>query len=262
MIKQSMFLFVLFLGTLSLPALSSERSLDSVSICDDDDEWPPYTFYERKNGHKTDRLTGYSVELVGEIFRDEDVAFQISLQPWKRCYENVKQGKVNMFLSGTVTDKRNQDFYISKPAYTTHGYYFYSTKFYPQGLKIKSLEDLKSYRIGGRLGCNYTPYGIDETLLRVSTFSFQSLVQCLNINRCDLFLEKIELLTGHAFVNSNVFSDQALGYAPIPGAAPETFHIMFTKSTKGLRLKSIIDAGIGRMEEDGRLKGLHDKYIR
>jgi polar amino acid transport system substrate-binding protein len=260
MIKRVL-LFLCIFFCYSTPLMATDFRNETIKICNDVAEWPPYTYFVRLNGNKTQKLAGFSVELVHEILNREGVDYEITMLPWKRCLANVEYGKTEMLLDATYNKNRDKKYYISKPCYITNAYYFYSKKHHPEGLNIKTLEELEQYRIGGRLGFNYKPYGIEDSELHSTTNTFQSLIDVVHSNRCDLFIEKLEVLVGFFSVNGHNLSDSDLAYAPLPEIEPEPFYFMFTRNDRGRKLKAIIDNGIDRLEKNGHLQELLKKHV-
>jgi polar amino acid transport system substrate-binding protein len=258
----SLYVVILF-QLLSITAINAETLFNNtiINICNDIEEWPPYTYYQRNNGKKSSELVGFSVELVNEIFSRQNIDYTITLLPWRRCTNNVLLGKQPMLMDASLNSERAESYYISKPVYSTSSYYFYSKKHSPEGLEIASLSDLKRYRICGRVGYNYKTYGVADGEIAPKTHTFEALVLALHVNRCDLFLEKYEVISGYSTVKTNLLADKELGYKLVPGVEHDDFYFMFTKNETGRKLKQTIDEGLDILRKNGRLQQLRDKYM-
>ena len=112
---------MLLLGCVSSFAYAALPS--SIKICDDGDEWPPFSYYQRDDGTKTKQVVGYSVDYIQSILDKQKVAFSLELLPWKRCLADVKEGARAMLLSASRTPEREKDYLISKPYYAMTGIY-------------------------------------------------------------------------------------------------------------------------------------------
>ena len=77
-----------------------------VRLCDDANEWPPYTFHRRVQGQRSAELTGYTVEVLRLIAQRRGFELRIEMLPWKRCVEAVRHGEVLGFLNAIVTPER------------------------------------------------------------------------------------------------------------------------------------------------------------
>lgn len=100
-------------------AQASALRQSPVPICDDANERQPYTYFERQQGRRSGRLTGYSVELLRLILDKHGIAFRVDLLPWKRGLEAVARGQDHLMqLNATRNPAREQDFLFSLPTYS------------------------------------------------------------------------------------------------------------------------------------------------
>jgi len=252
-------LFILLLGVQSV---SSELLVgQTVNICDDQSEWPPFSYYERINGKKTNRLTGFSVDVFQEIFGPHGFDVDIRLIPWKRCMHEVAQGeRFYMFLSGSFNEDRAASYYLSRPYYSTRPYYFYSREEHPDGLDIKNSKDLKNFRVCGISGYNYADYGLDLDEIDATATDYETLKLKIIRNRCDLFIENIEVMAGFSKIGIDFLADEDLGHAAVPEMEPYQFHMMFTRNALGKKLQSIVNEGLTELERSGKLRELIEFY--
>jgi polar amino acid transport system substrate-binding protein len=273
--KQLIYIFVgcLIAGTLS--AQSENLKGKTISICDDGAEWPPYTYYERENGEKTEELVGYSVDVIREIFTKYGIKFTLAIIPWQRCQNEVDIGtKYQMFLSGGLDPGRIKRYHISQPYYFTSLYYFWSNKNHPNGLDISNksmkaaLWDLTNkYKMGNIFGYGMGPLtslGLDISKVDTGAKDYKALKVKILKGRVDNFQESMEILSGLAAIGStDIVNDPDITYAPLPHATPRGFQMMFTKQKKiGLQLRDLVDREITHMRAIGRLDELMKKYIK
>ncbi len=246
----------IIIGTV-LPTLAENLQDKTIHITDDDGEWPPYVYYKWINGKKSTEIVGFSVDVVKEILSKNDINFTITLLPWKRALLCVEYGeKYQIILAGTYNKERAEKYYISNPYFTTSAYYFYSKKHNPNGLNIKKKADYKKYKVAGLRGYNYTNYGLNKDDIDNYLGNYGSMIEYLHLNRCDVFIESIEVFIGFSIIGKNYLADPDLGYGTTGDISSEAFHMMFTKKEVGKELKRIIDEGILEMEKSGRLDEL------
>lgn len=233
----------------------------TLAICEDQDEWPPYSWLERKNGQKTDKVVGYAMDVIDSIFARHGIQYKISLIPWSRCLAELRQGQqYQMALNLSWSEERANTYLLSRAYYSTTNYYYYSRKKYPNGLPINSVADLKQYPACGILGYNYTTYGFKPGEIDQSAKSFESLIAKLHLGRCALFLEKNEVMAGFGAIGKPYLDDENLGRAPVPGMVPTPFHLGISRAMpQGLALQALLDREIGLMEESGQLQALWKK---
>lgn len=239
----------------------------SISICDDANEWPPYTYFERVEGNKSSKVVGFSIDVLDEIFARHQIRYTITMLPWARCLLEVKKGKhYQMVLDITAGPEREAMFWLSRPVYFTNTYYFYSRKKFPQGLNILAMADLKAYRVCGIHGysVNYTgfrdffkPGEVDQ-----GTKDYKALIAKLHAQHCDLFLEQFQAMQGYAVIGQPFLDDQHLAREPMPGLIPSPFRFAISRGyAAGESLLRIINEELEQMEASGRLKALWKKRV-
>lgn len=256
-------LFNCTMGPITALAQPNILSDKTIYICDDLAEWPPYIYFERIDNKKTDRIVGFSVDVIQAILSSQNINFEIRLLPWKRCLYEVERGEnFQILLDASYSDERAEKFHISQPYYTSSPYYFYSKKHHPNGLDIQTAADLKKYRVSGISGYNYTNYGLSTEDVRATVETHEPLILQLHHNRADLFPEWFEIIQGFAKLGRDFLADENLGYAPVPGVDSTPFHIMFPKNELGLALKNIVDEGIAKLEASGKLQEMLQHYAQ
>lgn len=227
----------------------------NISICDDENEWPPYSYFQRVNGKKTDHLTGYAVAVIDEIFTNRQVAYKIDMIPWPRCLAVVNLGKqYAMVLNMSHNPERAKNFLFSRPYYATTAYYYYSKRNHPNGLQISKPADIRKYRVCGVQGYNYEGYGMKPGEVDQGAKGFDALISKVQLGRCGLFLEKDEVMTAYAAIGKNYLADPDIGKAPIPGMKPNLFYFAISKRfERAEELRAIIDEELLHMEASGKL---------
>lgn len=233
----------------------------SVAICDDENEWPPYSYYQRVDGKKTANVVGFAVDVIHEIFNRHGIEYSIDLIPWSRCLAVSTLGKdYAMVFNLSYNAERARSFLLSRPYYATTSYYYYSRRNHPRGLAINSVADLKKYRVCGVQGYNYDGYGLPAGQVDQGARSFTALISKVKLGRCALFLEKDEIMTGYAAIGMNYLADPDIGKAPIPGMKPDLFYFGVSKRyAHAEEVHAVIDEELLHMESNGRLAELWRK---
>lgn len=249
-------------GLLAMPA--GARAADpprTVAICDDENEWPPYSYYQRTDGKKTPQLAGFAVDVVHYIFSRHDIRYTIDLIPWTRCMAVASLGKeYAMVLNLSYNAERKRRFLLSRPYYATTSYYYYSRRNYPNGLAIRGLADLKKYRVCGVQGYNYEGYGMAAGEVDQGARSFSALISKVKLGRCSLFVEKNEIMNGYAAIGKDYLADPDIRRAPIPGMQPDLFYLGISRrAPQAGQLRALIDAELQHMEASGKLDELMKK---
>ncbi len=246
-------------------ARASDRPWDGpvVSICDDQNEWPPYTYFQRVNGAKSTQIVGYSVDIIKEIFAARGIAFKLTLLPWARCLDEVASGKkYQMALNLVGTAERDKKYWMTNTYYSIRDYYFYSRKHYPQGLPIKSMADLHNYKVCGILNYDHSNMGFKPGEIDQSATSYGMIITKMHLNRCTLFISQYEGMLGFSFIGQSYFDDPDLGYAPVPGFRPASFKMAISrKMAQGEQLRDLVDAELAKMAASGRLASMWLRYL-
>ncbi|MES2298250.1 MAG: transporter substrate-binding domain-containing protein [Pseudomonadota bacterium] len=246
-------------AVLEQPAL---RHANIIS-CDDSVEWPPFIRFERMQGKKTGQVTGYSIDVIKEIFGRHGIAHTAVLVPWARCLAELKSGKAyQMVLNATYSEQRSRDYLLTRPYYSTTNCYYYSRRGYPKGLFITGLADLKQYRVCGIYADNYTTYGFQPGEVDQGTGDFPALIGKLHAGRCALFLEKCEVMQGFMSVGKRYLDDPELAHASVPGMQAVPLYMMISRAyPHAAELKILLDAELTQMETSGRLAQLLKRVL-
>ncbi|WP_108650115.1 substrate-binding periplasmic protein [Dongshaea marina] len=248
-----------------LPQLS-QASL--VRICDDNAEWPPYTYYQRDAGKiDKEKLSGATVELMEEVFKEINLEFKIDLIPWKRCLKEVESfdvsKKYEVVINGSFNQQRHQFYYFSHPLYKTHSGIFYSAKKFSGRVPIHNVRDLNQYRLFGISGYNYSPFieaGVTRkihTPVKNNSQAFKLLEQ----NRYDFFLSSVEPVYGSHAIMEHPIPD-SIKSALVPGIKSFTFYLMISKtSPRAYELSTRINHALVKLKENGTAEKIFKKYL-
>ncbi|MBH9553591.1 substrate-binding periplasmic protein [Inhella gelatinilytica] len=244
-------------------AQAGERADTEIRICDDEAEWPPYTYWVRSGTQKTREVTGYTVEVIRRILTRQNVSFRLDLVPWKRCEEGVRHGKpYHMLLNASRNAQRERDFWLSRPLYTTRTFYFWSLRQHRNGLDIQKPADLKRFVVGGVLGYAYSQLQDAEPQKFVRAKSYANLVQMLHHGRIDVMVVGEEVFQGLSALSGYRFDeDLELGRAQLSGVGPNAFHMLFTKAHPlGAQLHHWVEQELPHMEARGELTALRRQF--
>ncbi len=235
----------------------------TVRICDDANEWPPYTFAERRNGLASGMLSGYSVELIRLILERRGISHAIELLPWKRCLMEVKEGtRYQMLLNASATPMRERDYLLSLPYHQTHSYVFFDRKRYPQGLSLKSVDDLQHYVLGGIRGYAYPMLSDAQRDNMLRTGSYASLFRMLQLGRVEMLVEDYEAMRGLERTGTLPSLDAAgIAALPLPGTPPLQYHMMFSRDARGAALRQLVNEELAKLQQSGELQRLQQRYL-
>ena len=124
--------------------ISAHASAGTVTLVTG--EWVPYTS-EKMEGY------GFITEIVSEVFKEMGVGTVYKFYPWRRCYHLVKSGKVWGAFPYSYTEERAKEVLFSNSVGKSKTIFFYYGD--KKDYKYESLDDLKSFKIGGIVGYFY-----------------------------------------------------------------------------------------------------------
>ncbi len=256
-------LIIYLSGLLLLPTpAAAESNPTPLYACDDVSEYPPYTYFDRKNGKPTDNVVGYTVDALKKIFKDRPVV--VDLIPWNRCLQLTKTGtKYQIALGARKTAEREVDFMFTAPLFQMQSDYYYSRKKHPDGLDIHTLADLQKYKICGLFGYNYDQYGLPTSTV-LTTYKFQQLIPLVLHDNCDLFIEYRQVIQGHRKIDDELrkaIDDPDLAHQPVPGVTDTAYYFIVPRSLPDAKaLVDKLNNGFDDLGKSGEKSTLMKKY--
>lgn len=260
--------FGLGLG-LTAPGAAQALDLKTVAVCDDANEWPPFTYFARPAEAasagappRAPEVVGYSVDVLRRILAPLGVQVRIELLPWLRCLREVESGQAfQMALNASASPERQQRFWLSQPYYDTTHAYFYSRRRFPQGPAIQRVEDLARFHVCGVHGYNYSAYGLRDEQVDRGALDFSRVIAKLLANRCEIAIEKLEAVQAARYKGQHLLADPAIAYAPIPGMPKGEFHMLVSRQhPQGKALLDVLNQGIKALRESGQLQALRASH--
>lgn len=236
----------------------------SMPVCEDANEWPPYTHYRRTSGQRSEQVTGFSVELLRLIAQRRGFSVQVHMLPWKRCVEAVRSGEMLGFLNAIRTPDRDRDFWVSPEIYETRLILLGLRSRFPQGLDLPGQDALKPLRVGGLHGYSYSQLDAiaPETLVRAP--NYPSMLKMLRNDRVDVVLINEGVLQGLLTLEQLPPDwDHGLVHGTLADRQPSRFHMMFSrKHPDGERLHAWVSAELPLLERSGELAKLREQWLR
>jgi len=233
-------LILIFIFTLS----STLNAAEKITLANG--EWAPYLSKDLKH-------YGYMSHIVSEAFAAEGIEVEYVFLPWKRGFEDAKEGKFQGSLIWGYNDDRAKDFIYSDTVAELGTSLFYNKS---KPIEWNEATDLKKYKMGGVIGY---AYGIEE-LEKQGVLKIERIgkdvgnYKKLAAGRLDIVLEDTEV--GHESINK-------LGMADKLAAHPKTlksrkYSVIISK--KAPNAQALVDAfnrGLKKLVDDGR----YQKYL-
>jgi polar amino acid transport system substrate-binding protein len=249
-------------------------TLKRVMVCDDANDWPPFTYQVKSPSKQTgsavgpnaasgsQEVQGFSVEVLRRLLAPHGIALQIELLPWVRCLREVESGvSFQMALNVSANAERRLKFHFSQPYHATTPGYFYSRRRFPQGLPIRRMEDLAAFRVCGVHGYNYSAYGLTNEQVDRGALSFDRVVAKLLADRCEVGIGELEVVRASQFIGKPLAADADLAYDRVPGMAKVEFHMLVSRQhAQGKALVNLIDQGLSSLQRSGELQAIYKRY--
>ena len=246
---------LLFTGCLALG--SQWASAQPVSVCADPDP-PPWTYWVRDaQGQKTTTFVGSSVDTVRAAF--ERIGRTVDFKgefPWSRCLVMVERGDVDFAMDAYFDADRAKRFAYSTHYNTLTPQIFFRTA---HPIALTGLKDLKKYRGCGMLGASYTHYGLKPEQLDLGT-GYERMITKLKRQRCDYFVEELEVIAGYQIIGKDYLSDPEIGHGPVPGAKPPAKHLITARNGEAARLIPALDAALNALAKSGETERTWKKH--
>lgn len=230
----------------------------TVSVCADPDP-PPWTYWVRDaQGHKTRSYTGFSVDVFSAVFKKlgREVRF-IGDVPWSRCLKMVEAGDIDYAMDAYFNTERDKLFAFSRHYNTLTPQVFYRAD---SPVEVRSTADLQRYRGCGMLGASYAHYGLQSEQLDLGVNTYQGMITKLKAQRCDYFVEELEVIAGYKKLGVDHLGDQALRYHAVTDAQAPAKHLIAAKGSAAAALLPEIDKQLGALIASGEAVKLWKKH--
>lgn len=251
----------LTVSLLVLQASPARAALPKViSVCDDGAEWPPYTYYKRSYGVKTDQLIGYSVDYLQRVLERKGMHFKLELIPWVRCMEAVDHGDYDMLLNAANNPERDRTYWVTKPYYALTPVYFYDQD--RSKPKVAKAEDLKKLRLCGVHGYSYVSFRLKPTEIDTGANDIARAFLKLKSNRCDAVPERLEIAVGYRALDVVDYTRMNIGYEPVPWLKSVPFSMMVSRHIPYAKeLLDLLNEGITEINAHNGARDLAARYM-
>ncbi|MCP4346721.1 MAG: transporter substrate-binding domain-containing protein [Desulfobacterales bacterium] len=238
-------LLFLFLITCPFKAIAEETIILANG------EWPPY---------QSENLKHYGVasHIVTESFALSGIKVKYKFRPWKRAYEETREGEFHGSFLWTRSKERDKYFYFSDMLIEGTSVFFHLKNF---SFDWNTVEDLEGIKIGGMLGSSYGE-AIDKAdrqgkiqIHRVN--NEKQLFGMLLMGRIQIF--PITIIPGYEILHKNFKPGEVrlITHHSKP-TKKDIFHLMLSREIKkNQHYLKIFNQGLKHLRENGK----YDRYI-
>ncbi|WP_147819161.1 substrate-binding periplasmic protein [Salidesulfovibrio onnuriiensis] len=220
-------------------------------------EFPPFEYAEGKE------ITGTDTEIVRQVLQRMGYRPVIKSMPWSRALEEARNGIVAGLFSLTKNPERERDYYFSAPLSTVRDVFF---KRRDRDIAWRTMDDLKTYRIGVSHGYQYAPEfmkAVKQGKIKVNVLSGDSLelrhLGMLKSGRVDLCICEVSACTHIIRTNRPEFD--MLDFIDKNIGQERYYYLAFSRKWPGARaLVKRFDAELARFAAEGGRKRIFEKY--
>lgn len=224
------------------------------------ESWEPYQYEDSSR-----TLSGIDIEIATAVLTKAGITPEFKERPWKRTLEEVKTGALHIALGASKSAEREEYAFFSD-SYRTESVNLFIRKGEAKNYKIKTLEDIKTYKFnlgvtrGYWYGDNYEALSKDPEFLK---YAFDVTSDEINFkkllgNRIDGFLA--DQYAG-PFGLKKENSLQYVEILPVPIYTDSIF-FMFSKATVDPTVVTRVNAALASLQKDGTIKKIQDKYLK
>ncbi|WDP88371.1 MAG: transporter substrate-binding domain-containing protein [Desulfobacter sp.] len=211
-------------------------------------EWAPFI---------GETLDGYGLhsKIIKKVFKEMGHEVQFEFMPWKRVWELTKKGEyVATFTWSKTKDRVDQMLYPVNELSLSKEVGFYKKSRFPDGLKVKSLDDLKAQNLKV---VGIASYWYEEELkkrgVKLHVVSTGALAwKMLNAGRADLMIENIDV--GNAEAQTTLGKGKNEDFGNTAPLKTQKMYLVFSRvHPKSKALLNEFDATVSRLKAEGAL---------
>ncbi|MBN2659330.1 MAG: transporter substrate-binding domain-containing protein [Spirochaetales bacterium] len=205
---------------------------------------------------------GVLAQITREAFELEGLSVEFRVAPWKRGYDNVKDGIWHGIVGWNRTAEREKLFFISTPLILEDVVFFHRKDL---NLDWNDVSDLQGLSVGMIDGYNYGPLlseAIDRHILRTEvTGSEEQSILMLEAKRFDLW--PCEADVGVYLVKNTLkpIQEARLTYHPRPIQVSDLCLLLSRKIPENESYYQAFERGYARLKASGRLKELIEEFL-
>ena len=240
---------------LALSSLTARADDKIVSACADPPAW---TFMAQDaSGAMVRSNSFFSLEMLEAAMARMGKSVRFLPMPWARCMQEVGAGQVDFALGAYYSDERAKRFSYSVPYSKGTPQVFFMRS---RPVRIEQKADLHHYRGCGLIGGSYGHYGLEPKDLDTGVNTYEKLVKKLRANRCDYFVEELEVMSGYKHMGTDYLADPELMHSAVPGVNAPAAHLIAGLNTRGSAMMSPLNVALLELLRSGQAAQLWRKH--
>ena len=207
---------------------------EPLRACASDLDFPPFVLTSSSGFASGNQNTGLAVNVLQRALRRSGrEPAVIERLPWRRCRESVANGQIQIAMAVPTQDLDAKRLVATDAFAEVHHVYFYSPKEFPSAPPLRSLADLRRYRVCALAGSRLDAFGIERDHQDTGAMNERSAVIKVATGRCDIFIEFREVLDSrfaHDAKLLDLFNSSGIRRLDLPGDTASGLHFEFNKS--------------------------------
>lgn len=243
------FALLLLLFAWACPTLANE-----VSICENNEQYPPFRWYNLSaNGEQS--AQGIGIAVLQHILDKHQWRYHIEFMPIRRCLREVAVGQqFQLMISSSRSAEREAQFLFSDPYFYVHFSAYFMHQRFPNGLQINNNLQLRAFRLCGVSGHNFSMFDLKPEQLDMGADTIVGAFDKLRRGRCDVFAYNSDVINGLKYTGWQLSDYPEIGAAELSYLDPWPIVMVISrKMPDAVRLQQLINQELTAMKKDGRL---------
>ncbi|HQV80579.1 MAG: transporter substrate-binding domain-containing protein [Agitococcus sp.] len=240
-----------YVGLVALFLSTNSIAGSALSICVDENPWPPYTYWDKSAQEPV--FNGYTFTLASTVLARLNQPYDIQRLPWSEVHTRAKTAALgagcDMILDISATLERQQYLYFTQPIYQLYYSLVYSKQIFSI-LNIPESKNIKNYKICGVDSYNYGVLEKKLDIIRES--SIQAVLNKLKNKQCDFFAVEAPVLQYGIKMGLYQFND--MGCVDLEDVTRKSYRLAVAKRYPNAeQLITSINMQIGQLRKEGEI---------
>lgn len=247
-----------YIGLIALFLSTQALAGTELSICVDENPWPPYTYWEKSAQEPI--FEGYTASLAEMILTRLHEPYQIRRLAWPEVHTRAQQENIDagcdMILDISATFDRQKYLYFTQPIYQLYYSLVYSKKSFNTA-NLPSAQNIQHYKICGVKSYNYGVLTKKLDIIREE--SIQAVLTKLSSKECDFFAVEAPVLKFGIKMGLYQFND--MGCLDLEDVTKKSYRLAVAKRyPQAISLTKNINNQLNLLRKQGELAKLAQSH--
>lgn len=236
-----------YVSLVALVVSGSAIASPALSICVDENPWPPYTYWEKSAQEPI--FGGYTVSLASMILTRLKQPYHIERLPWSEVHARAKNTGCDMILDISATLERQQYLYFTQPIYQLYYSLVYNKQAFGSS-NMPSSKNITNYKICGVDSYNYGVLNKKLDIIREP--SIQIVLNKLKNKQCDFFAVEAPVL--QYGIRMGLYQFNEMGCLDLDDVTKKSYRLAVAKQyPEAIHLIKKINAQLYQLRKEGEI---------